>query len=222
MAQDRTRRMGGLVLLISVVLLAGAVTLAEGAPDTLAQYGVAGGAWVSSAWLYVLAGLLWITGATILARQFRGTGSEGWATLGQVAALMSGIAAFAIGAIGSFGFRGLATGTLFDHTEEAFTALIYTIFALGMMGTAAACAAIACFGLAMVRGAWPDWLGWTGLAIGGLAVALKVVQTTTIAISPMAYSVLYILGAVWVGAAGWTLNGRARAVAQQPAATGAP
>lgn len=222
--EPHTRRTGGLALLVSAVVLAAAVMLELDRPAALAPYAEAGPTWILSAWFMAMAGLLWIAGATILARSFRGTVSEAWATLAQAGALFAGVALIGVGGIQSFGFRGLATGTVFNHTEEAFTALAYASFALGMMGTAAYHVAIACFGVAMLRSdAWPPWLALSAVVIGAVTVAIQGVETTLTPVNQTVAMVLYSAGLIWVGVTGWALLGMGRGVAARKlgaAATG--
>lgn len=205
MQQPVTRSIGGTVLAASAVVLAASVLLHPPTGDSLAAYAEASGGFTLAAWLMALAGLLWVAGTIVLARQFNGTRSEAWATLGYTGALFGGIGLFLVGAIESFGFEGLATGAIFSHTEEAYTALAYTSFGLGMIGIAAYYAGVAFFGVAMIRSDdWPGWLGWSGAAVGTAIVALQALADGQPETLLMAAS---MIGLVWVAVAGWTLRG---------------
>lgn len=208
MQQPITRAVGGAVLVGSAAVLAAAIILQSDAPASLAAYRA--DASTLGSLLMALAGLLWIAGAMVLARNFDGTRSEIWATLGYGSAIFAAVALFAGGAIQGFGYFGLATGTILPHTEEAFTALAYTTWSLGFMGMAAYFAAVACFGAAMLGTGWPRWMGWSGIAIGGAIVTLNVLFVAVDGIGQELIAALSMIGLIWVAVAGWTLHGMGR------------
>lgn len=217
MQQPVTRMIGGLALTGSAVVLTLSVLLHPTTTSSLAEYRRVAGASSLAAWTMALAGLLWVAGTVVLARQFNGTRSEGWATLGYAGAMFGGVGLFLVGAIESFGFQGLATGALFSHTEEAFTALSYASFGVGMLGVVAYYAGVALFGVAMIQSdGWPGWLGWSGAFIGTAIVALQVVGAPG-PVSETLFMSLSMIGLIWVAVAGWTLRKLDRVVRPEPA-----
>lgn len=219
MQQPITRTIGGLALTGSAVVLTFSVLLHPTAMNSLAAYRGVGGASNLAAWTMALAGLLWVAGTVVLAREFNGTRSEGWAALGYAGAIFGGVGLFLVGAIESFGFEGLATGTVFSHTEEAFTALSYASFGVGMLGVVAYYAGVALFGVAMIQSdGWPGWLGWSGTFVGTAIVVLQVVAPPG-PVSETLFMSLSMIGLIWVAVAGWTLRGLGR-VARPDSAAG--
>lgn len=214
MHQGATRRIGGFALIASAVALAAGSILASPGANSLEAFRALTLPTLSP-WLMALAGLLWIGGAVVLTRQFNGSAAEGWAALAYAGALFGGVGLFLAGALGVYGVTGLATGTIFDHVNEAYTALSYTSFAVGLMGIAAYYAGVTLFGVAMVRTpGWPAWLGWSGVAVGAAVVLLHATGLNfTMGAVAMA---LYMLGLVWVAAAGWHLRDREAAPAAAP------
>lgn len=217
MQQPVTRTIGGLALTASAVVLTLSVLLHPAATSSLAAYRAVAGTTSLAGWTMALAGLLWVAGTVVLARQFNGTRSEGWATLGYAGAIFGGVGLFLVGAIESYGFQGLATGAVFSHTEEAFTALSYASFAVGMLGVVAYYAGVALFGVAMIQSdAWPGWLGWSGASIGTAIVALQAVGYAGPAYENLFMS-LSMIGLIWVAVAGWTLRALGRVASPESA-----
>ena len=210
--QASGRRVGGYALVASAVVLTAASILSSTMSTSLDAYREAGMP-VLGAWLFALSGLLWLAGAVVLARQFNGTAAEGLATLGWAGALCGGVGLFLTGAIGVYGLTGVASGTLFDHPEEAFTALNYTSFAIGLMGIAFYYAGVAFFGLAMARTpGWPAWLAWSGVGIGAVVVLLHLTGFNLSRGAGIAMAFM-MLGLIWVAVTGWILAGRGTAAA---------
>lgn len=207
---DRTSyQLGGILLVVAGIGGVVGAVLHGPQPGSLEALAGLGAAWTASHVLIGLAGALFGASAFFLIRHFAGSPGEGWALGGAAFVLLSGVAFLTIGAIETHGFsmlQGAADGNAVA-AEHAFLA------ASSFMASVAAAAgylfpvAVGALSAGMLKdGAFPGWLGWTGLAVGAFALVLHASATTVFG---MPYLPIILLN-LWFALGGFYLFGAGR------------